>query len=182
MSGRLAPAVIALALTAAACVTDARQPSPTDIQTTTTTTVPATTTTTISVEEATAGFRDCLADNQVRIEEIPFDSQGRPRLELAMAEIDFSDPVATAALATCAEHLAGGPLELSVWPALQEQMQSALTEFSLCVRSQGVVGFPDPVRSFSGVGGPYPLQEIPFEDPDLEMAVEICGSRLAGTG
>lgn len=180
MSGRLALAV--LALVAVACVTDTRQPSPTDIPTTTTTTVPATTTTTISVEEATAGFRDCLADNGVRIEDIPFDSQGRPRLELVLTEIDFSDPVAASALATCAEHLAGGALDLSVWPALQEEMQSALTEFSLCVRSQGVVGFPDPVRSFSGVGGPYPLEEIPFDDPDLEMAVEICGSRLAGTG
>lgn len=147
-----------------------------------TTTVPATTTTTLSVEDATVAFHDCLGENGVVIPPIPFDSQGRPRLELAMIGVDFSDTESVQALTVCSAPLVGGALDLSVWPQLQENVQELLSDFSECVRSQGLLTFPDPVESFTGVGGPYPLDEIPFEDPGLESAVEICGSRLAGTG
>lgn len=147
-----------------------------------TTTVPATTTTTLSIEDATTVFRACLVEGGVRIPPIPFDSQGRPRLELAMVGVDFSDPASVTALAACSDHLVEGALDLSVWPALQESVLDLLSEFSECVRSHGVLTFPDPVRSFTGVGGPFPLEEIPFDDPGLEEAVDVCGSRLVESG
>lgn len=182
MTNRLVHICLAAAVFVAACDAEPRQPSPTEAQEATTTTVPATTTTTLSVEEATANFASCLTDRGVRIGEIPLDSEGRPRLELVLDDVDFSDSDAITALADCSEPLAQGALELSIWPRLQERVQQVLEEFSACVRSHGVVNFPDPVRLFGGVGGPYPLEEIPFDDPDLESAVDICADRIAEGG
>lgn len=175
----LACALIAVAL--AGCARGERRPSPTETRPPVTTTVPATTTTTVTVAEATSRFRDCLTASGVTIEEIPFDSQGRPRLELALTAVDFTDPASVAALTDCSEHLGGGALDLAAWPALQEEVQRSLTSFSECIRSHGVMTFPDPIRGFTGVGGPYPLDEIPFDDPNLETAVRICSARMAGT-
>lgn len=147
-----------------------------------TTTVPVTTTTTLSVEEATAAFQSCLINNGVTITEIPFDSQGRPRLELAMTGVDFDDPRAVEALTSCSGLLAQGALDLSAWPSLRVMVQEALVDFAECVRMQGVVDFPDPVRDFSGVGGPFLLDEIPYDDPDLEAAVARCRLLMVGSG
>lgn len=169
---------VGLAVAGAACTAEPRQPSPTQPLTVTTTTVPATTTTTLPLEQAIEAFRDCMTANGVTIAEIPVDSQGRPRLEIALADVDFSDSAATEALTMCAELLAAGALDLSVWPELQDEVQAKLSEFSECVRSHGVEAFPDPVRSFTGVGGPFALDEIPYDDPDLEAAVATCRSRL----
>lgn len=170
---------VAAATFLAACDVEPREPSPTEPQVATTTTVPATTTTTLSVGEAVATFEACMSDRGVVISEIPLDAEGRPRLELALGDVDFTDSDAVAALSECAELLAEGALDLSIWPRLQEGVQTALEEFSQCVRSRGVANFPDPVRLFGGVGGPYPLDEIPFGDPDLDSAVDTCRSRLA---
>lgn len=165
-------------LAVAACASEPRVPSPTAAPTVVATTIPATTTTTLSVEEATDGFRSCLADEGVSIEEIPFDSRGRPRLELALIGIDFGDESAVQGLTTCSEYLTAGVLDLSIWPQLQEQVQLTLESFSDCVRTHGVLTFPDPVSPFLGIGGPYSLEEIPFEDPDLEAAVAVCSDRV----
>lgn len=170
---------LALALLTAACTAAPRQPSPTS-PVSTTTTVSRTTTTTLSAEDATTRFRSCLVDSGVPIDEIPLDSEGRPRLELALAGVDFSDPDAVEALTACSEYLAAGALDLSMWPQLQRDVQDRLAEFSDCVRTHGVAGFPDPVSSFTGVGGPFPLDEIPYDDPDLETAVASCRIRLTG--
>lgn len=166
------------AVLAAACEAEPREPSPTQSRVVTTTTVLATTTTTLSMEEATAGFASCLTERGLTIGDIPLDSEGRPRLELVLDDVDFADPDAIMALSECSELLARGALDLSIWPRLQEQVQRVLEDFSECVRSHGVINFPDPVRLFGGVGGPYPLDEIPFDNPDLESAVDLCSSRM----
>lgn len=167
-----------LAVGAVACSAEPRQPSPTETLATTTTAIPQSTTTTIPVEEAVEGFRSCMTTNGIALSEIPVDSQGRPRLELALADIDFSDAAATEALTECSENLAGGALDLAVWPDLQAEVQVRLAQFAECVRSHGVEDFPDPVRAFSGIGGPFPLDEIPYDNPGLEAAVATCRSRL----
>lgn len=172
---------LAAATLVAACDAGPRQPSPTQTREVTTTTVPVTTTTTLSIEEAAAGFASCMTDRGVTVAEIPLDAEGRPRLELVLEDVDFTDRDAITALGDCSELLAGGALDLTIWPRLQEEVQKVLEEFSDCVRSHGVVNFPDPVRLFGGVGGPYILDEIPFDDPDLEGAVETCSSRIAET-
>ncbi len=169
-------------LALAACTVEPRAPSPTAAPTLASTTIPATTTTTLSVEDAAAGFRSCLADLGVSIEEIPFDSRGRPRLELAFIGVDFGDEAAVQSLTDCSEFLTAGLLDLSTWPQLQEQVQFTLESFSDCVRAHGVLTFPDPVSPFVGIGGPYSLEEIPFEDPDLEGAVTICAERVVEEG
>ncbi len=171
-----------LTLTVSACTTEPRTPSQTEAIPEATTTIPATTTTTLSVEEATTAFRSCLTERGVTLGEIPFDSRGRPRLELAFTEVDFADAAAVQSLTDCSDLLTGGALDLSIWPQLQEQVQLRLESFSDCVRSHGVLTFPDPVNPFVGVGGPYPLDEIPFDDIDLEAAVAICSTRVAEGG
>lgn len=123
-----------------------------------------------------------MTENGVTIVEVPVDAEGRPRLELALVDVDFSNRAAAEALTSCSDHLASGALDLSAWPGLQGEVQANLSQFSECVRSHGVEGFPDPVRAFSGVGGPFLLDEIPFADPDLETAVSTCRARLLETG
>lgn len=162
----------------AACSTQSDGPSPTAIPATTT--VPPSTTVTVTADVATVLYRECLADEGVDIEPIPFDAQGRPRLDLVMGSVDYSDPDSVAALTTCSGHLATGALDLSGSPSIREGVLSLLTEFSECVRARGVPDFPDPIPGFIGIGDPYPEGEIPFSDPDLEDAVEVCQSRLAG--
>ena len=174
---RLSTAAIALAIGLTACVAGPRQPSPTG-EVTVATTIPATTTTTLSVVEAVRAFQDCLADRGVSVVEVPFDSEGRPRLELAFSRVDFADRGSVVALSECAGLLSDGALDLSVWPNLREMVQASLEAFSECVRSHGVLTFPDPVRLFSGVGGPYPLEEIPYDAPGLGAAIEVCAERL----
>ena len=166
-------------LAVAACTPQVRAPSPTAAPAVVTTTVPATTTTTLSIEEATLQFRSCLSERGVAVDEIPFDARGRPRLELALVGVDFGDPGAIESLTECSDLLNDGALDLTIWPQLQETVQAALESFSECVRTHGVLTFPDPVSPFVGIGGPYPLEEIPFEDPDLEAAVAICVERVA---
>ncbi len=124
-------------------------------------------------------FRDCLMASGIDIEPIPLDAQGRPRLELVMRDIDFSDPDSVSALSVCSVHLETGALELTQSPILQSAVIDLLVEFSDCVRSRGVPEFPDPIPEYPGIGGPYPLAEIPYGDPDLPDAVDACMSRLA---
>ncbi len=167
-----------LALTAAACTITSEDSSPT-ITMVTPTTIPTTTTSTIATSEATEMFRDCLVASGVDIEPIPLDAQGRPRLELVMKDIDFSDPVPVSALTACSQHLERGALELTDTPILREAVVDSLERFSDCVRSRGVPEFPDPIPDYNGIGGPYPVAEIPYADPDLADAVVVCNTRLA---
>jgi hypothetical protein len=174
----LPTAVAVLALTMAACAATSEESSPT-VATVPSTTIPETTTSTVGTVEAIEMFRDCLAGRGIDIEPIPLDARGRPRLELVMRDIDFSDPDSVNSLSACSSHLRAGALELTQTPILQSAVVSLLEDFSDCVRSRGVSEFPDPIPEYRGIGGPYPLAEIPYADPDLPDAVDACKSRLA---
>ena len=177
MIGRLLVLTAAL-LFVAACTSDPDSSSPTD-PTIPLTTIPATTTTTVAQVEALDEFRACLSEDDVTIEPITLDGQGRPRLDLAMSGLDFTDAAVIAALSRCSELLAAGALDLTDAVLIGDQVVSVLTQFSECVRSQGVPDFPDPIPGFIGIGGPYPVAEIPYADPDLETAVAECRRRIA---
>lgn len=164
-------------LTISACTRPGSVPSPT-VPPGTTTTTAGTTTTTIQAAEAIDLYETCLADRGVDIEPIPFDALGRPRLELVMRDIDFTDPDSSAALTACAGHLSTGALDLTRSPILQERVGVLLADFSACVREHGVSDFPEPIPGFAGIGGPFPLAEIPFSDPKLSDAVALCRDRL----
>jgi hypothetical protein len=170
--------VSVLALVAVACTTPSKESSPT-VKAITTATIPGTTTSTVSTIEATEMFYNCLVAIGIDIEPIALDAQGRPRLELVMREIDFSDPDSVSALSACSEHLGSGALELTQTPILASAVVDLLKEFSQCVRSQGVPEFPDPIPEYNGIGGPYPPAEIPYADPALSDAVDACSPRLA---
>lgn len=160
-----------------ACSGPVSQPSPTQLLPASTE-PPGTTTTTIETGVAIARYEDCLSDQGLEIESIPLDAKGRPRLELVLRDVDFADQASAAAMSACAEHLSTGALDLANEPELQAAMSSVLEEFSRCLRDHGVSEFPDPTPGFIGVGGAYPLDEIPYSDPDLETAVEACRERL----
>jgi len=175
---QLVSAVTILAVTFAACTTTSEGSSPA-VTVVASTTIPTTTTSTMATSEATEMFRNCLVASGIDIEPISLDAQGRPRLELVMRDIDFSDPVSVDALTACSEHLEGGALELTDTPILREAVVDSLERFSACVRSRGVADFPDPIPDYNGIGGPYPVAEIPYADPDLVDAVVVCNTRLA---
>lgn len=178
MNGRLPTLGLVVLLAVAGCSGAGTRPSPTVPLVVTTTTAPVTTTTTIETSVAVAAYEACLEENGIDIEAVPFDAMGRPRLELVMRQVDFSDPESLEALTTCAGHLSTGALDLRDTPELWEDVGRLLAEFSECVRSRGVPTFPDPVPAFAGVGAPFRDVEIPYDDPDLGAAVDVCAERL----
>ena len=178
MIKRLLTIVLVPLVVLAACTAEDPGSSPTN-PTTPSTTIAGTTTTTAISSQAVEAFHACLGENGINIEPIPFDAQGRPRLDLVMVGIDFSDPDSSAVVAVCSEHLATGALDVTNSALIGSGVVALLTEFSACVRSQGVATFPDPLPGFIGIGGPYPVAEIPYSDPDLETAVAECQGRLS---
>lgn len=170
--------IAGLALVAVSgCAAPSLAPSPT-VPEPTTTTIPGPTTTTLSPEAGGTRFQACLRTSGVEVPPIPLDAQGRLRLELSLARIDFSVRANVLALDECAGHLTEGPLALEGSPLITDGVRAALAGFSECIRSRGVRGFPDPVDDFNGVGSPYPAELIPFHDPDLPDAVEDCRESL----
>jgi hypothetical protein len=160
-----------------ACTPGADGPSATGAPATTTTTAPTTTTTATSTE-AVRAFRECLLEAGVEIEEIPIDATGRPRLDLALATLDFGDPAVAEAVSTCSSLLETGALDLGRDDVLRREILERLTEFSQCMVDRGVEGFPDPVPGYLGIGAPFPVAEIPYSDPEFAGAVEVCRADL----
>lgn len=132
----------------------------------------------ISTSAAVEEFGQCLAAQGVEMESAPFDAIGRPRLDIATAQLDFDDPEVAAAMSLCASVLGTGALDLSQDEFLRSMILSQLEAFALCVRDEGVVEFPDPVPGFSGVGSPFPVAEIPYAHPDLAPATVACRDRV----
>ncbi|HLV90010.1 MAG: hypothetical protein J5I28_01540 [Acidimicrobiales bacterium] len=171
----LATALLGLALIA--CSAAPLEPSPTDPpRLVTTTTLPETVTTIGPVEGADA-FRQCMVDRGIQVGEITLDAQGRPRLDLAMRDVPMDHPDTVMALDACSEHLVAGPLFLGESP-VRDEVMAKLVEFAACMRSRGVPDFPEPVAGFHGVGYPFPPDEIPYEDPDLVVAIAVCRKRI----
>jgi len=168
--------VISLALTG--CVAAADAPSPTEPHDWTTSTTIVTSTTMVELDAGLDGYRRCLLDLGVPVGEIELDGRGRPRMARAMVGLDFSDRRILDALDGCAPLLAGGTLDLGADPSLRALVQTSLAEFAACVRAEGVPAFPDPVRSFDGVGAPFPGGQIPWSDADLPGAVTVCRRAL----
>jgi hypothetical protein len=135
------------------------------------------TTTTIPPDAGTEAFESCLADNGVSID-IALDSLGHPRLDVATEHLDFNDPVVVDAFAVCSPTLASGSIDLGDDQFLRSFIVGQLQAFSQCVRDKGVPEFPDPIPGFAGVGSPYSAAEIPYSNPLLAVAAEICRDRV----
>ncbi len=150
----------------------------------------ASTTTTLGrlgIEQATLEFSSCMRSQGVDTPDIRLDAQGRPVLDDLRTAVDTSTVEFRRALTDCAPILTRvGALDLRRDPELQAVIISALRAFAECVRGEGVETFPDPDPAFSGVGSPFPTEEVPSTDPLFEAAVERCrealGSGLLGEG
>lgn len=145
------------------------------VTTATTTSVNTTTTTSVlSPEEATSQFQLCLSGYSVETE-VPLGDDGRPDLTALEQTLRDDLTAMRIALTSCAAHLAAsGALDLSDEPVLREAVRTHLTNFSICMRSQGVDDFPDPVPDFDGTGLPYPIADLPMADPEFGSAIEAC--------
>jgi len=164
------------------CVTGADGPSPTDPHGLSTTTTLPTTTTTLTLDQGLANFRNCLSERGVSIGEIPLDGLGRPRMATVLTDVDFDDRTVLDALDACGHHLASGALDSSSDPELRDLVEASLQDFAECVRREGAIDFPDPVPGFDGVGSPFPVNRIPWTDPDLQAAVTVCSAGLESPG
>lgn len=137
-------------------------------------TVTTTTTTTIAGEAAATAYVACLRTEGVEVDDIPIDANGRPMLDAINDQLDYTDPATVEAVSACAGILSEGALDLGFDEDFRQEVVEQLAAFSRCVRARGVDAFPDPVPGFIGIGSPYPVAEIPYDDVDLPAAVEAC--------
>jgi hypothetical protein len=151
----------------------------------TSTTAPTTTTvaSVVGLEAATAEFTACMRDQGIDLPDIRLDDLGRPMLDDAFAEVDLASLEMRGALATCASILTqSGALDLRTDPELQAIILEQLQVFSECMRTEGIPGFPDPLPEFGGTGSPFPLEQIPLNDPAFQDAVIACQDELGSLG
>ena len=153
---------------------------------TTSTVVQETTTTTserLDFEAATLAFTECMRQEGIDFPDVRFDAEGRPLLGEVMEDVDTASEEFTDALGSCAGILTdAGALDLATDPELQAVLVDQLAEFSECMRTNGITGFPDPDPAFTGTGSPYPLGMVPFDDPGFEEAAGVCGETLGDIG
>jgi hypothetical protein len=146
---------------------------------------PSTTTTLgrLGIEQATLEFGSCMRAQGLDTPDIRLDAQGRPVLGVLRSGVDTSSVEFRRALTECASILTSvGALDLRRDPELQTVIVSQLGAFSECVRDQGVESFPDPDPAFSGVGSPFPSDEVPFTDPAFDAAIAVCQEALGAAG
>ena len=185
--------LVVLTLVVGACTSESEPaadetiPSSDDLVTTDTAAAPTTSTTLgrLGLEQATLEFTSCLREQGVDAPDIRLDAQGRPVLDELLDRVDTSTPEFAEALRACASILTrAGALDLRSDPELQAVIVDQLQEFSECMRREGITDFPDPDPAFTGTGSPFPLDEIPFDDPLFEKATfacqEILGSIVVG--
>jgi hypothetical protein len=143
--------------------------------------VPSTTTTLgrLGIEQATLEFGSCMRAEGTDTPDIRLDAQGRPVLDDLRAVVDTTSDEFRRALTECAPILTRvGALDLRRDPELQVVILSQLRAFAECVRSEGIEAFPDPDPAFSGVGSPFPSDDVPFTDPSFEAAIATCREAL----
>lgn len=162
----------------AGCVAVAESPSRTDAHGVSTSSTTSTTIVLTDVEVGLAAFSECMSGLGVVIDAIPLDSMGRPTLQAVLRELDPSDRQFVSALSACGATLSVGALELAVDPEMTELVREKLSGLADCIRERGVVGFPNPVHDFTGIGLPFRSDLIPWTDPGLPAAADWCTKQL----
>lgn len=164
-----------LGVVLAACLAG---PAVTDLATTTTVPTATTTIVVLSIDEAIAQFQVCLSGHGIEVS-VPLGEDGRPDLTALGLALGQNVSELREALADCAALLASsGALDLNGEPVLREAVRTQLTNFSTCMRSQGVEEFPDPEAQFDGTAVPYPIISLPISDPEFGSAIEACAAAV----
>ena len=133
-------------------------------------------------EEGLLLFTACMRDQGVEVPDIPVDPDGRPILSADLVErIDTESPEFALAFAGCVPLLtAASPVELGADPELQAVVIDSLRRFSVCMRHNGVEGFPDPAPGWDGNGSPYPVADaFDTSDPNVDAALEECSKLIS---
>ena len=133
-------------------------------------------------EEGLLLFTACMRDQGVSVPDIPVDPDGRPILSSDLVErIDTESPEFAVAFAGCVPLLtAASPIDLGADPELQAVVIDSLRRFSVCMRNNGVDGFPDPAPGWDGNGSPYPVADaFDMSDPDVDAALEECSKLIS---
>ncbi len=168
---------LVLSIVAAACV-QATAPSPTSSLPVGGDAVGPTTT--LAAVDAVEGFVDCMASEGVVVDGLRIDATGHVALADLAKGRDPTDPAFRQALGRCGELLVdAGLMSLAEDPELASSVLDELRQFTSCVRAEGVEGFPPPSPRFDGTGPAFDPEAIPYDDPDLAAALEVCRSRLA---
>ncbi len=176
--GPVARLPLVLSIVAVACVS-ATAPSPTSSLPVGAAAV-GPTTTTLAATDAVAGFVDCMASQGVVVDGLRIDATGHVALADLAKGRDPTDPGFRRALGRCGALLVdAGLMSLAEDPELASTVLGELRQFTSCVRAEGVEGFPPPSPRFDGTGPAFDPEAIPYDDPDLAAALEVCRSRLA---
>ena len=173
MRPKLVTALVAVTIAGGCTAAPGGVPEPTVLSVTTTTT-------TVAGDAAATQYVACLRAEGVEVDDIPIDANGRPMLDAINDQLDYTDPATVKAISACAGVLSEGALDLGFDEDFRQEVVEELAAFSRCVRARGVDAFPDPIPGFIGIGSPYPVAEIPYDDADLPAAVEACEQTIFG--
>lgn len=138
----------------------------------------------VGFEEGLLDFTACMRENGIDLPDIQVDADGQPILRTDLLEgVDTQSDEFNTAFLACVGILAdAAPVQLGSDPELQAAVQDALRDFSECMRSNGVEGFPDPAPGWNGSGSPYPLTAFDTTDPDVDPALEECNELISFPG
>lgn len=180
---RIGPAVIVVALLAAACgsagtadgVASLADEPPS---------APETPPTTLDQEAAILAFTQCLREQGLDVADPEVDADGnlRPLLRPARPQ-DIDREEAAAAREACAEYL--DAIALGFERVDRGIIEDLLVEYAACMRDNGVdmpdPGFDDGPGPGQGPGG-GPFGEIDRDDPAFQEADGVCRSVFTDTG
>jgi hypothetical protein len=145
-------------------------------------TTASTTTTTLSPPEARSAFVNCLTGEGVELPADAFDADGVPNLAVIAGSLDTTAAAVQAAVAECSPLLsAAQAADLAADPEVRFLVIEQLHAFTRCMRDQGVTDFPEP-NAEAPEGGPYELDDVPFDAAGFDEALANCHDVVGSFG
>ncbi len=140
---------------------------------------PAGTTQVTETGLAVSSFLECMKEAGVVVDGVRVDATGHVDLADVAKGADPGSPEFRDALARCGPGLASaGLLSFAGDDELAGVVIDELRQFTACMRREGVEGFPAPRAGFDGTGPAFAPDAVPFDDPDLLGALDVCRAAL----
>lgn len=128
---------------------------------------------------AMAAFVRCMNEAGVTIDGVRVDATGHAVLTDMAKASDVATPQFRDALSRCGPGLvAAGLLSLAGDEDLSTVLIDELRQFTACMRREGVEAFPAPLPGFEGTGPAFDPAAVPFDDPELPDALDVCRAAL----